>query len=284
MDADTRRALTAKDIAGRKGGQKLVMLSAFDFPTARLIEQAGLDIILVGDSLGMAFQGNSSTIPVTVDDIVYHTRIVKRGAPRTHVVADLPFLSYQQSEAQALANAARLMQEGGADSVKLEGGVASAARISALVSAGIPVMAHIGLTPQSVGVMGGYRVQGRDVATAKQMIADAEAVAAAGAYAVVVEMAPAELAALVTRRIGIPTIGIGAGVECDGQVLIAPDLLGMDDRFAFKFVRRYAELGKTISDAFATYAADVRSGAFPGPAESFSLKPEVIAALDEELS
>lgn len=276
--------MTARDIAGRKGGQKLVMIAAYDNPTARLVEQAGIDIILVGDSLGMAFQGNDSTVPVTVDDIVYHTRVVKRGAQQTHVVADLPFLSYQQSNAQALANAARLMQEGGADSVKLEGGVAVADRIRALVTAGIPVCAHIGLTPQSAGVMGGFRVQGRDLATAKQLISDAEAVAEAGAYAVVLEMVPAELGAIVTQRIGIPTIGIGAGVECDGQVLVAPDILGIDDRFSFKFVRRYAEIGKTMSEAFAAYAADVRSGAFPGPAESYALKPEVIEALTKESS
>jgi 3-methyl-2-oxobutanoate hydroxymethyltransferase len=284
MASETRRAMTARDIAGRKGGQKLVMIAAYDNPTARLVEQAGIDIILVGDSLGMAFQGNDSTVPVTVDDIVYHTRVVKRGAQQTHVVADLPFLSYQQSNAQALASAARLMQEGGADSVKLEGGVAVADRIRALVTAGIPVCAHIGLTPQSAGVMGGFRVQGRDLATAKQLISDAEAVAEAGAYAVVLEMVPAELGAIVTQRIGIPTIGIGAGVECDGQVLVAPDILGIDDRFSFKFVRRYADIGKTMSEAFAAYAADVRSGAFPGPAESYVLKPEVIEALTKESS
>lgn len=283
MDAETRRKLTAREIAARKGGRKLVMLAAYDFPIARLIEGAGLDIILVGDSLGMAFQGHDSTIPVTVDDIVYHTRAVKRGAPHTHVVADLPFLSYQKSDAQALANAGRLMQEGGADSVKLEGGMAVADRIRALVSAGIPVCAHIGLIPQSVGVTGGYRVQGRDLSSAKQVIADAEAVAAAGAYAVVLEMVPAELAAIVSRRIAIPTIGIGAGAECDGQVLVAPDLLGIDDRFSFKFVRRYAEVGKVIFEAFAAYAADVREGTFPGPGEAYRLKPEVAEALRDEL-
>jgi 3-methyl-2-oxobutanoate hydroxymethyltransferase len=282
MEAETRRKLTAREIAARKCGQKLVMLAAYDFPMARLIEGAGLDIILVGDSLGMAFQGHASTIPVTVDDIVYHTRAVKRGAPNTHVVADLPFLSYQQSDAQALANAGRLMQEGDADSVKLEGGVAVVDRIHALVSAGIPVCAHIGLIPQSVGVTGGYRVQGRDLSSAKQVIADAEAVAAAGAYAVVLEMVPAELAAIVRRRIAIPTIGIGAGADCDGQVLVAPDLLGMDDRFSFKFVRRYAEAGKLISEAFAAYAADVREGSFPGPDEAYRLKQEVAQALQDE--
>jgi 3-methyl-2-oxobutanoate hydroxymethyltransferase len=258
------------------------MLAAYDYPTARLIDGAGLDIILVGDSLGMAFQGQESTIPVTVDDIVYHTRTAVRGAPRTHVVADLPFLSYQQSDAQALANAGRLMQEGGANSVKLEGGVPVADRVRALVSAGIPVCAHIGLTPQSVGVTGGYRVQGRDLGSANQVLADAEAVAEAGAYAVVLEMVPAEVAAVITERLAIPTIGIGAGVDCDGQVLVASDLIGLDDRYAFKFVRRYAEVGTIMAEAFRAFAADVRQGAFPGPEETYRLKPAVAAALRDE--
>lgn len=283
MTNEARRKLTAREIAARKGGTRLVMLAAYDNPVARLIEAAGIDIILVGDSLGMAFQGHESTIPVTVDDIVYHTRAVKRGAPNTHVLADLPFLSYHQSDAQALANAGRLMQEGGADSVKLEGGVAVANRIRTLVTAGIPVCGHVGLIPQSVGVTGGYRVQGRDVDSAKQVIADAEAVAAAGAYAVVLEMVPAELAAMISQRITIPTIGIGAGADCDGQVLVASDVLGLDDRFAFRFVRRYAEVGKVISAALAAFAADVREGAFPGPAESYPLAPEVAEALRAEL-
>lgn len=283
MTEHVRRKLTARDIAARKGGEKLVMLAAYDYPTARLIEGAGIDVILVGDSLGMAFQGQGSTIPVTVDDIVYHTRIVVRGAPNTHVVADMPFLSYHQSDAQALATAGRLMQEGGADSVKLEGGVAVADRIRALVAAGIPVCAHVGLVPQSAGVIGGFRVQGRDVDSAKHVLADAEAVAAAGAYAVVLEMVPAELAALITERIAIPTIGIGAGADCDGQVLVAPDLVGLDDRYAFKFVRRYAEVGKAMAEAFAAFAADVRAGTFPGPDETYRLKPAVAAELAREL-
>jgi 3-methyl-2-oxobutanoate hydroxymethyltransferase len=279
MSDETRRKLTARAIAARKGGQRLVMLAAYDNPTARLIEAAGIDLILVGDSLGMAFQGQTSTIPVTVDDIVYHTRAVVRGAPNTHVVADLPFLSYHQSDAQALSTAGRLLQEGGADSVKLEGGVAMASRIRALVAAGIPVCAHIGLIPQSVGVTGGFRVQGRDLDSAKQVLADAVAVADAGAYAVVVEMVPAELAAMVTERIGIPTIGIGAGANCDGQVLVAPDLVGIDDRYSFKFVRRYAEVGKVMAEAFSAFADDVRSGAFPSSEEAYHLKPDVASAL-----
>jgi len=257
------------------------MLAAYDFPTARLLEGAGADVILVGDSLGMVFQGRSTTIPVTVDEIVYHTKAVRRGAPSTHITSDLPFLSYQQSDAQALANAARLLQEGGADSVKLEGGILVKARIRALVTAGIPVVGHVGLGPQSVGTTGGFRVQGRDLASAKRVIEDAKAVAEAGAFAVVIELVPAELASIVSEQIAIPTIGIGAGAGCDGQVLVAADVIGLDDRYAFKFVRRYAEVGKAMSTAFASFAEDVRSGSYPADNESHRLKPEVAAALRE---
>jgi 3-methyl-2-oxobutanoate hydroxymethyltransferase len=278
-----RRKLTAREITARKQGDKLVMLAAYDVLTARAIERAGIDLILVGDSLGMVVLGYETTVPVTVDDIVHHTRAVVRGAPQTHVVADLPFLSYQVSDAQALENAGRLVQQGGADSVKLEGGRAVSGRIRALVEAGIPVMGHVGLTPQSAGVSGGFRVQGRDRLTAKQIIEDAEAVADAGAYAVVLELVPAELARLVAARVPIPTIGIGAGPDCDGQVLVAADLLGLDDRPSFRFVRRYAELGAAMAEAFARYAVDVRSNAFPTDAQSFAMKPDVLAALNHDL-
>jgi 3-methyl-2-oxobutanoate hydroxymethyltransferase len=259
------------------------MVAAYDVLTARAIERAAIDLILVGDSLGMVVLGYETTVPVTVDDIVHHTRAVVRGAPKTHVVADLPFLSYHLGDAQALTNAGRLMQEGGADSVKLEGGRAVAGRIRALVEAGIPVMGHVGLTPQKVGTTGGFRVQGRDRLTAKQIVDDAEAVAAAGAYAVVLELVPAELARIVAERVPIPTIGIGAGPDCDGQVLVAADLLGLDDRASFRFVRRYAELGAAMTDAFARYAADVRASAFPAAAQSFAMKPDVLAALQGDL-
>lgn len=277
------RKLTAREIAARKHGDKLVMLAAYDVLTARAIERAGIDVILVGDSLGMVVLGYETTVPVTVDDIVHHTRAVVRGAPKTHVVADLPFLSYHLGDAQAIENAGRLVQQGGADSVKLEGGRAVAGRIRALVEAGIPVMGHVGLTPQSIGVTGGFRVQGRDRLTAKQIVEDAEAVASAGAYAVVLELVPAELARIVTARIPIPTIGIGAGPDCDGQVLVAADLLGLDDRPSFRFVRRYAELGAAMTDAFVRYAADVRGKAFPTDAQSYSMKPDVLEALDRDL-
>jgi 3-methyl-2-oxobutanoate hydroxymethyltransferase len=282
-DPTDRHKLTAPDVAARKGGEKLVMLAAYDFPTARLIERAGLDLILVGDSLGMVVLGYETTVPVTVDDILHHTRAVVRGAPRTHVVADLPFLSYHLGDAQTLENAGRLLQEGGADSVKLEGGRGVAGRIRALVDAGIPVMGHVGLTPQKVGVTGGFRVQGRDRATARQIVEDADAVVEAGAYALVLEAVPAELARLVTERVPIPTIGIGAGADCDGQVLVAADLLGLDDRTSFRFVRRYADLGATMTDAFARFAADVRGGTFPTPAQSFAMKPDVLDAVRGDL-
>jgi 3-methyl-2-oxobutanoate hydroxymethyltransferase len=282
-DRAQRRKLTAREIAARKNGEKLVMLAGYDVLTARAIERAGIDLILVGDSLGMVVLGYETTVPVTVDDVVHHTRAVVRGAPKTHVVADLPFLSYHLSDAQALENAGRLVQQGGADSVKLEGGRAIAGRIRALVEAGIPVMGHVGLTPQSVAVTGGFRVQGRDRLAARQIVEDAEAVAAAGAYAVVLELVPAELARLVAERVSIPTIGIGAGPDCDGQVLVAADLLGLDDRPSFRFVQRYAELGTAMTDAFMRYAADVRNGAFPTGAQSYSMKPDVLEALNHDL-
>jgi 3-methyl-2-oxobutanoate hydroxymethyltransferase len=279
-----KKKLTARDVTARKDGNKLVMLAAYDVATARAIERAGLDLILVGDSLGMVVLGYETTIPVTVDDVVYHTRAVVRGAPRIHVVADLPFLSYHLSDAQALENAGRLMQQGGADSVKLEGGRTVASRIRALVDAGIPVMGHVGLTPQKVGVTGGFRVQGRDRLTARQIVEDAEAVVEAGAYAVVLELVPAELARIVTERVPIPTIGIGAGPDCDGQVLVAADLLGLDDGASFRFVRRYAELGAAMTDAFVRYAADVRTGGFPTAEQSYQMKSDELTALREDLA
>src|SRR5215203_5883987 len=206
-----RSKLTALDIRERKSGSRLSMVSVYDFPFARLAEEAGVDIILVGDSLGMVVQGHDSTVPVTLDDIIYHAKLVRRGAPRTHVVADLPFLTYQIDNAHAIENAGRLLQEGGADSVKLEGGQEVAERVAAIVRAGIPVMGHIGLTPQSAGALGGFKVQGRDVASARRILADAEAINVAGAFAMVVEVIPAELGGMVTESVSIPTIGIGAG-------------------------------------------------------------------------
>jgi 3-methyl-2-oxobutanoate hydroxymethyltransferase len=276
-----RAKLTVPEIRARKGGEKLVMVSTYDFPLARLAEQAEIDLILVGDSLGMVVLGYGSTVPVTLADIVHHCRAVVRGAPATHVVADMPFLTYQTDDATAIANAGRLLQEGGADAVKLEGGRAVAGRIRAIVEAGIAVMGHVGLTPQSATSQGGFRVQGRELEPARAILADAEAVAAAGVYALVVEAVPAELAALISERVEVPTIGIGAGPRCDGQVLVGHDLLGFGEGIAPRFAKRYADLGTAARAGFAAFAAEVRSGAFPDADHSYAMRPEVVAALRE---
>lgn len=283
-DGPDRTKLTALDIRARKGGPKLTMVSLYDYPFARLAEDAGLDIILVGDSLGMVVQGHDSTVPVTLDDIIYHGRAVRRGAPRTHVVADLPFLTYHLDDASTVANAGRLLQEGGADSVKLEGGQEVAGRVAALVRAGIPVMGHIGLTPQSAGALGGFKVQGRDAASARKILADAEAIAAAGAYAMVVEVIPSELGAMITERVPVPTIGIGAGPSCDGQVLVAHDMLGLQERIIGRFAKVYAEVGAEIRQAFASYASEVQTGAFPDVEHSYGMSAEALAQLREPSS
>jgi 3-methyl-2-oxobutanoate hydroxymethyltransferase len=274
-----RTRLTALDIRGRKGRAKLTMLSLYDYPFARLAEDAAIDIILVGDSLGMVVQGHDSTVPVTLDDVIYHSRAVRRGAPRTHVVADLPFLTYHLDDSSTVANAGRLLQEGGADSVKLEGGVEVAGRVAALVRAGIPVMGHIGLTPQSAGALGGFKVQGRDETSARKILADAEAIAAAGAYAMVVEVVPAELGAMITEKVPVPTIGIGAGPDCDGQVLVAHDMLGLQERIIGRFAKVYAETGDQIRQAFAAYASEVQAGTFPDAEHSYGMYSEVLARL-----
>ena len=277
--AEQRAKLSVPEIQARKAGPKLAMVSTYDFPLARLAERAGIDLLLVGDSLGMVVLGYETTVPVTLDDIIHHCRAVVRGAPATHVVADLPFLTYQIDDAQAIANAGRLLQDGGADSVKLEGGRAVADRIRAIVTAGISVMGHVGLTPQSAGSLGGFRVQGRDLEPALAILADAEAVAAAGAYALVIEAVPTELAALITERVPIPTIGIGAGPGCDGQVLVGHDLLGLENRVLPRFTKRFAELGAAAAQGFAAFAAEVREGTFPDADHSYAMKPEVAEAL-----
>jgi 3-methyl-2-oxobutanoate hydroxymethyltransferase len=279
-----RQKLTSVDIRSRKSGPKLTMLSLYDFPFARLAEQVGIDIILVGDSLGMVVQGFDSTVPVRLDDIIYHSRAVRRGAPRTHIVADLPFLTYHIDTPRAVENAGRLMQEGGADSVKLEGGREIAERVAAIVRAGIPVMGHIGLTPQSAGALGGFRVQGRDAASARQILDDARAIADAGAFAVVVEVVPAELGAMISEEIDIPTIGIGAGPDCDGQVLVAHDMLGLQERIIGRFAKVYAEAGNVIEQAFADYASEVQAGTFPDDEHSYRMPAQTLAELADPVS
>ena len=274
-----RSKLTALDIRARKSGPKLSMVSLYDAPFARLAEEARLDIILVGDSLGMVVQGHDSTVPVTLDDIVYHSKAVRRGAPRTHVVADLPFLTYHIDNARTIVNAGRLLQEGDADSVKLEGGREVAERVAALVRAGIPVMGHIGLTPQSAGALGGFKVQGRDIDSARKILDDAKAIADAGAYAMVVEVIPAELGAMITESVLVPTIGIGAGPSCDGQVLVAHDMLGLQERIIGRFAKVYAAVGDDIRRAFTDYANEVQAGTFPDADHSYGMAPEVLAQL-----
>ena len=275
-----RRKLSARDVVARKGGRKLSMIVASDYPIARLVDRSGIELILVGDSLGMTALGYDSTIPVTVDDILHHCKAVVRGAPRTHVVADLPFLSYHLSDAQALENAGRLLQLGGADSVKLEGGSEQiAARVRVLVAAGIPVMGHIGITPQS-GATEGYSTQGADAISARRILAEAHALSDAGVFAMVVEAVPAELARMITVQVAAPTIGIGSGRDCDGQIVAATDMLGIESKLFLNFSKKYANLGAEIEAAFRTYLSEVESGEFPGPELATSLPPEVLTALD----
>ena len=256
----------------KAGNQKISMITAYDYTMARLVDAAGVDMVLVGDSVGMVVQGMSDTLSVTLDDMVYHGRCVARGLEQAHLVVDMPFMSYQISPAQALESAGRLVKDAAAQSVKLEGGERSGEAISRIVEAGIPVVGHIGLTPQSVNALGGFRVQGRSEAAAQQMIADAHAVQEAGAYCLVLEMVPSELAAEITSQLYIPTVGIGAGPSCDGQVLVSNDLLGLDSSFLPRFVKRFAELEAPIIDAVRNYADQVQSGTFPTEQHAFHRK------------
>ena len=269
------RKPTVQEIKGRKGAG-LVMVTAYDAPTARLAAAAGVDMILVGDSLGMAVLGYDSTVPVTMDDMVHHTRAARRGAPRAFIVGDLPFLSFASAEL-ALGNAARFMKEAGADAVKLEGGAQVVPVVQALVRAGVPVMGHLGLTPQTASALGGFKLQARDEASGRKLLADACALEQAGCWSVVLEMVPAPLAKLVTSRTAIPTIGIGAGPDCDGQVLVYNDLVGISAAdFRPKFLKRYAETGEAMRKAIEDYAAEVRGGRYPDAAHSFGMDAEVL--------
>ena len=247
----------------KRDGKRITMVTAYDATFARLFDEAGLDVLLVGDSLGMVVQGQDSTLPVTVDEVIYHCRAVARGTRRAHVVGDMPFLSWQVSSEQALRNAGRFLSEGGAQSVKLEGGVDAAPTIERIVRVGIPVMAHVGLTPQSVHAMGGFRVQGKTEEKAARVLADAKAVAEAGAYSLVLEGIPTDLAKSITEEVDIPTIGIGAGPHCDGQVLVCYDLLGLTPDLKPRFVKRYAEFFEDGVAAARRYCDEVRTGVFP---------------------
>ena len=267
------RRKTVVDLHKMKAGnEKIAMITAYDASMARLVDNAGVDMVLVGDSLGMVIQGKEDTLSVTLEDMIYHGRCVARGLDQAHLTVDMPFMSYQVSAEQALTNAGRLVQEGHAQSVKLEGGSRTAPAISKIVQAGIPVVGHVGLTPQSVNTLGGWRVQGRGDDGAEELMKDALAVQDAGAFALVLEMVPAELAAEVTAALHIPTIGIGAGVHCSGQVLVCNDLLGLDTRFSPKFLKRYAELENPIVAAVSDYVSEVRSGSFPTSEHSFHRK------------
>lgn len=263
--------VTVQALAKMKAEQrKISMLTAYDASFARLVDQAGIDIILVGDSLGMVVQGGGNTLPVTMEEMIYHCRSVVRGTERAQVVGDMPFMSYQASLEDGIRNAGRLVKEGGAEAVKLEGGADYAELASRLVKIGIPVMGHIGLTPQSLHAMGGFKVQGRSEAQAKKLLDDARSLEQAGCYAVVLEGIPRELAQQITAAVSIPTIGIGAGVHCDGQVLVIYDLLGMNEEFRPKFVKRYDNLAVRIRTAVEQYITEVRNQHFPDEEHSFS--------------
>lgn len=273
------RKVTVPDLQRMKeAGTKITALTAYDYSFGRIVDGSGIDVILVGDSLGMVVQGLDTTLPVTLEETIYHCRMVARARRRALLVADLPFLTYQVSPQDALRNAGRLLKEGGAEAVKLEGGVAMAATIAAIAAVDIPVMGHVGLTPQSVHRMGGHRVQGRRRGNGpgerERVIADARAVEEAGAFAVVLEGIPLDLAEEITAQLEIPTIGIGAGRHCDGQILVLHDLLGLFDRLTPKFAKRYAELGQMAADAVSAYVHEVRGGAFPDEAHSFLLRAE----------
>ncbi len=269
-EARREHRVTARSLAAcKRRGERFSMLTAYDHPFARVFDAAGIDVLLVGDSLANVVQGLETTLPVTLDEIVYHTRMVARGAQRALVVADMPFGSYQVSCEEAVRNAVRLVKDGGAQAVKLEGGERMARTIAAIVSAEVPVMGHVGLTPQSIHAMGGYRVQGRTETGRARVLADARAVQEAGAFAVVLEGVPADLAREITQALAIPTIGIGAGADCVGQVLVMHDMLGLSDAGTPSFVKQYASLGQLAGKAARAFADEVADGKFPGPEHSY---------------
>jgi 3-methyl-2-oxobutanoate hydroxymethyltransferase len=277
--------LTVSEIQELKAkGEKIVMLTAYDFPSARLAEEGGVDMVLIGDSLGMVVLGYDSTLPVTMEDILHHTKAVVRGCERPLVVADMPFMSYQVSTEEAMRNAGRLLQEGGAQAVKLEGGVHMAETVRRIVQVGIPVVGHIGLTPQSINQLSGYKVQGRTPEAAERLLEDAVALQQAGAFAIVLETIPAPLAELISKRLRIPTIGIGAGAGCDGQVQVWHDLLSYSTTFLPRHiprhVKQYANVGEEMRKAIESYTAEVRGGSFPTTKESFRMDPALLAEIE----
>ncbi len=267
----------------KKKGEKISMLTAYDYSMAKLVDSSGVNSILVGDSLGNVILGYENSVRVTMEDMIHHTRAVSRGVKNALLIADMPFMSYQTSVYDAVVNAGRLIQEGCANAVKLEGGVDVQKHIEAIVKASVPVCAHIGLTPQSTNVFGGFKVQGKTLETAKKILADAKAVEDAGAFAVVLEGIPAPIAEMITNSISIPTIGIGAGTGCDGQVLVVNDMLGMFSDFVPKFVKQFADVGSIMTDAFKRYDEEVKNGSFPDDAHSYKMDENVLAELKKLL-
>ena len=275
-----RKKITPVDIqAMKKQGKKITMLTAYDYPMALLEDRAGIDVILVGDSLAMTVLGHENTLPVTMEEMIHHTKAVVRGAKHCLIIGDMPFMYYNTSEREAILNAGRLMKEAGADAVKLEGGVSVKDTVRAIVRGGIPVMAHIGLTPQTISMLGGFKVQGKDAQAAQKIIDDALSLEEAGAFSVVLEAVPAPIAKMVTHRLTIPTIGIGAGVHCDGQVLVVHDMLGLFDRFTPKFAKRYVNLSEQILKAFEAYIEEVVKGTFPTDQHSFHIDEKELSKI-----
>jgi 3-methyl-2-oxobutanoate hydroxymethyltransferase len=274
-----QKKLTIPDIKNRKNGTPIAELTAYDYPWAKAVDAAGIDVVLVGDSLGMVVLGHPDTVSVTMDEMIHHTKAVVRGVERALVITDMPFGSYNSSIPAAINNATRILKEGRADAVKIEGGVSMAPTVAAIVRAGIPVQGHIGLTPQTATSLGGFKVQGKSAQAAKQLLDDAKALEEAGCFSIVLEAIPAPLAERITQTISIPTIGIGAGPSCDGQVLVIHDLVGLYDRFTPKFVKQFAAINEPIAAALAQYKAEVESRAFPTEAHSFTMKSEELDKL-----
>ena len=275
-----RRKIMITDLYDKKKASgKITMLTAYDYPTARLADEAGIDCILVGDSLGMVVLGYESTVPVTMDEMIHHAKAVRRGTKHAFLIGDMPFMSYQVSKEEAVRNAGRFMKEAGCDAVKLEGGDEVLEVVEAISDAGIPVLGHLGLTPQTVSKLGGYKVQGKSAEAAKKILGQALRLEKAGCFAIVLECVPGKAAGYITGKLKIPTISCGAGVSCDGQVLVTNDMIGLFDRFVPKFVKQYANLSGVISEAFKKYKADIESGKFPGPEHTFEIKEEELKKL-----
>ncbi len=278
-----RRKITITDLQNKKrDGRKITMLTAYDYPMARLVDEAGIDSILVGDSLGMVVLGYDSTVPVTMDEMIHHTKAVRRGTRYAFLIGDMPFMSYQVSKEEAVRNAGRFMKEAGCDAVKLEGGYEVAQATEAIIDAGIPVLGHLGLTPQSISKLGGFKIQGKDAEAARKMLDEAALLEKVGCFGIVLECVPDMVAKLVTERLKIPTIGIGAGLYCDGQVLVTNDMVGLFDRFVPKFVKQYVKLSVSISEGLKKFKEEVEDGKFPDKEHSFTIKEDELNKLKKQ--